>query len=201
MEATREAAMHDHISLRDRLESLAGHREPVFELSDDPTLVAFSKLFAQTGLFALEASKRIRVDALSTMYDCETESRSDADATPDVFDVIWTPVWPGEDPLTGFRKGRNSVAFGSTPTVAMPQDERTAALLLLVTSTFVHLEVRRAEPMPLIRGALDAPGSSFRFVTLDPAVNRAHVRAIRESRRAATEAEAPTPSERGSTGR
>jgi hypothetical protein len=179
--------MHEHVSLRDRLQALTEHREPVFEPSTDPTLVAFSKLFAESGLFALEASKRIRVDALATMYDCETETRSEADAVPGIFEANWTPVGFGDDPLTGFRTGWDSVALGSTPTVAMPQDERTAALLLLVTSTFVHLEARRAEPMPIIRGALDAPGSIFRFVSLDPAVARARVRATRESRRAAAQ--------------
>ncbi|HEY5199727.1 MAG TPA: hypothetical protein VIJ31_02370, partial [Acidothermaceae bacterium] len=76
--------MHEHMSLRDRLEALTEHREPVFEPSDDPTLVAFSRLFAQSELFALEASKRIRADALSTIYDCETETRSDADAVPGI---------------------------------------------------------------------------------------------------------------------
>jgi len=176
--------MPEHMSLRHRLEALTEHREPVFEPSDDPTLVAFSRLFAQSELFALEASKRIRADALSTIYDCETETRSDAGAAPGIFVAIWTSVWPGEDPLTGFRTGSDSV-FVHRPTVAMPQDERTAALLLLVTSTFVHLSASRAEPLPIIRGAMDAPGSTYRFVTLDPALGRAHVRAIRESRRAA----------------
>jgi hypothetical protein len=194
--------MHEHISLRDRFEALTEHREPVFEPSDDPTLVAFSKLFVQSELFAFEASKRIRVDALSTIYDCETESRSDADAGPGIFEALWTPVWPGEDPLTGFRTGSDSI-FGHRPTVAMPQDERTAALLLLVTSTFVHLEARRADPLPVIRGAMDAPGSTYRFVTLDPALGRAHVRAAREaSRRAAARASTQSDvSEQGSAGR
>ena len=177
--------MHEHVSLRDRLEALTEHREPVFELSDDPTLVAFSKLFAESGLVAFDASKRVRIDALSAIYDCETESRSAADAAPELFVAIWTPVWPGEDPLTGFRTGRDSVAFGSTPTVVMPQDERTAALLLLVNSTFVHLSASQAAPVSLIRGALDVAGSTYRFVTLDRAVDRARVRATRESRRAA----------------
>src|SRR5450631_4118731 len=100
------AAVHEHMSLRDRLEALTEHREPVFEPSDDPTLVAFSKLFAKSGLFALEASKTLRVDALSTIYDCETESRYEAGAELEKFVVIWTPVWSGDDPLTGFRTTR-----------------------------------------------------------------------------------------------
>jgi hypothetical protein len=179
--------VHEHMSWRDRLDALTEHREPVFESSDDPTLVAFSDLFAKSGLFALDASKILRIDALSAIYDCETESRPEADAVPEKFVVIWTPVWSGDDPLTGFRTGYDSVVFGSTPTVAMPQDERTAALLLLVNSTFVHLSARRDEPVPLIRGAVEADGGTFRFVTLDRAVNPARVRAIRESRRAAAQ--------------
>ena len=179
--------MHEHMSLRDRLEALTEHREPVFEPSEDPTLVAFSKLFTTSGLFTFDASKTLRIDALSAIYDCETESQREAHAAPEKFVVIWTPVWSGDDPLTGFRTGHDSVLLGSTPTVAMPQDERTAALLLLVTSTFVHLSASRAEPMPLIRGAIDAEGGTYRFVTLDQAANRAHVRATREARRAAAQ--------------
>jgi hypothetical protein len=97
------------MSLRDRLEALTEHREPVFEPSDDPTLVAFSTLFAESGPFALDASKTLRLDALSAIYDCETESQHGAE------------------------------------------------------------------------------GSTYRFVTLDPAVTRAGVRATRESRRAAAQ--------------
>ena len=178
--------MHEHKSLRERLEALTEHREQVFEPSDDPTLVAFSKLFAKSCLFALDASKTLRIDPFSTMYDCETELRHGADAIPERFAVIWAPVWAGDDPLTGFRAGGDSVLFGSTPTVAMPQDERTAALLLLVNSSFVHLSASQAEPVPLIRGAI-ADGGIHRFVTLDRAVNRATVRAVRESRRPASD--------------
>src|SRR5476649_2215762 len=113
------AAVHEHMSLRDRLEALTEHREPVFEPSDDPTLVAFSRLFEKSELFALDASKTLRIDALSAIYDCETELRHDADAVPEKFVVVWTPVWSGDDPLTGFRAGQDSVLLGSTPTVAM----------------------------------------------------------------------------------
>ena len=38
--------MTEHISLRDRLDALTAEREPAFEPSDDPTLVAFGQLFA-----------------------------------------------------------------------------------------------------------------------------------------------------------
>jgi hypothetical protein len=179
--------VHEHKSLRDRLEALTERREQVFEPSDDPTLVAFSKLFVTSELVALDASKTLRVDAFAAIYDCETESRRESDSGPEQFAVLWAPVWAGDDPLTGFRAGHDSVLLGSTPTVAMPQDERTAALLLLVTSTFVHLSASRAEPVPLVRGAIDADGGAYRFVTLDRAVNRAQVRAIRESRRSAVE--------------
>jgi hypothetical protein len=178
--------VHEHKSLRDRLEALTAPREPVFEPSDDPTLVAFSKVFARSGLVALDASKALRVDPFSTIYDCETESRREADSAPEKFVVLWAPVWAGDDPLTGFHTGHDSVLLGSTPTVAMPQDERTAALLLLVTSTFVHLSASQGDPVPLIRGAIDADGGACRFVTLDRAVNRAQVRAVREAHRTPT---------------
>jgi hypothetical protein len=134
--------------LRDRLSALTEHREPTFEPRDDPTLVAFSKLFATSGLFTLDASKQVRIDDFATTYDCETESVPEPNAVPTTFAVLWSPVWSDDDPLTGFRPGHDSVLLGSAPPVAMPQDERTAALLLLVTSTFVHLSATKAEPVP-----------------------------------------------------
>ena len=50
----------------------------------------------------------------------------------------------------------------------MPQDERTAALLLLVTSSFVHLSARWEGAMPIVQGAIDAGNERFRFVELVP---------------------------------
>ncbi len=168
--------MPEHMSLRERLEALRAHSshdehsEPVFEASADPTLVAFARLFAESELFSFDANKHLRTDALSPIYDCWTESRTDADAEPQKFVVIWTPVWTGTSPVTGFRTGRDSVAYGSTPTIAMPQDERTDALLLLVTTPFVHLSASREAMGPLVQGAIEAEDGSYRFLTLDPAL-------------------------------
>jgi hypothetical protein len=50
----------------------------------------------------------------------------------------------------------------------MPQDERTAALLLLVTSSFVHLSARWEGAMPIVQGAIDTGNERFRFVELVP---------------------------------
>lgn len=166
--------MHEHMSLRQRLEALRGHGEPVFEASDDPTLVAFAKIFADTDLFSFDANKHLRTDALSPLYDCWTESRAEQGNEPGRFVVIWTPVWSGTDPVTGFRTGSDSVLVGSTPTVAMPQDERTAALLLLVTTTFVHLSASREDSTTLIQGAIEADDGTYRFLTLDPSSVATH---------------------------
>jgi hypothetical protein len=161
--------MHEHMSLRERLAGLIENgREPTFETSTDPTLVAFAQIFADSGLFALDANKHLRSDALSPIYDCETESRSAPDSEPVKFVVTWAPVWQRDLPVTGFRTGRDSTLLGSTPTIAMPQDERTAALLLLVTTPFVHLSATREGAVPLVRGAIDTDNNDFGFVALDP---------------------------------
>jgi hypothetical protein len=163
--------MPEHISLRQRLAGLFEHTsEPTFETSRNPTLAAFARIFADSGLFTFDATKRLRTDALTPIYDCETESRRQPNDAPEKFVVTWAPVWAESDPLTGFRTGHDSAAFGSTPTIAMPQDERTAALLLLVNTTFVHLSATREGAEPLIQGAVETDDNSYRFLTLDPAL-------------------------------
>jgi hypothetical protein len=158
--------MHPHMSLRERLEALAGSAEPTFEASADPTLVAFGRLFTDSGLFSFDANKHLRTDALSPIYDCWTESRTDVAADPQRFIATWDPVWAGTDPVTGFRTGQDSALLGSTPTVAMPPDERTAALLLLVTTPFVHLSASGAGDTLVVEGAVDADDGRYRFLTL-----------------------------------
>jgi hypothetical protein len=160
-----------HIPLRDRLTALATHHDqPRFETSQDPTLVAFAGLFADSGLSAFDANKHLRTGALSPIYDCETESQATPDSESKLFVAIWTPVWGRTDPVTGFRTGRDSVLLGTTPTVAMPQDERTAALLLLVTTTFVHLSGTYADGVAVVEGAAEADDGRYRFVKLDAAL-------------------------------
>jgi hypothetical protein len=161
--------MSGHRTWRERLGVPAEHYpEPDFEPSDDPILVAFAQLFVESELVAFDANKRLRTDALSPLYDCETESVRKAGEPPELFVVIWTPVWAETDPVTGFRTGHDSAYLGTTPTVAMPQDERTAALLLLVTSSFVHLSARWEGAMPIVQGAIDTGNERFRFVELVP---------------------------------
>jgi hypothetical protein len=158
-----------HASLRDRLIDLANrHERPTFEPSRAPTLISFGRLFVDSGLHSFDANKHLRTDALSPIYDCETESRTRPDSEVERFVAIWAPVWARTDPVTGFRTGRDSVLLGSTPTVAMPQDERTAALLLLVTTTFVHLSASYPPAGLLVQGAAEADDNTYRFLTLDP---------------------------------
>jgi hypothetical protein len=169
--------VHHHPSLRERLTDLAARGDELtFEPTDDPTLVAFATLVEESGLFAFDANKHQRTDAWSPVYDCWTESQQRPDSPTVGFEAIWAPVSEGTDPLTGFRRGRDSVLLGSTPTVAMPQDERTEALLLLVTTTFVHLSASREGSGLTVRGAVDVAGRDFRYVMLDPARVPAHRR-------------------------
>lgn len=177
--------MHEHMSLRERVAAVADHGEPVFETSADPKLVAFGQLFVDSGLITFDANKHPRTGAVTPIYDCWTVSFSDADEEPEMFVAIWTPVWEHDDPVTGFRTGRDSSAFGSTTTVAMPQDERTAALLLLVTSAFAHLSASRDGSALLVQGAVEADDNTYRFLTLDAAAVTARDAATRQGWRGA----------------
>lgn len=159
--------MHGRRSLRERLDELVAPAHLVFEASSDPVLVQFTHLFADSGLYSLDATKHLRTDAWSPIYDCETELRPSVDAEPEIFSVLWTPVWHGVDPVTGFREGSDSAVLGTSPTVAMPQDERTASLLLLVTSAFVHLSASGDAAEPLVQGVVDTD-QGYRYVVLSP---------------------------------
>jgi hypothetical protein len=160
-----------HPAFRERVLKLLGQGGHVqFEPSLDPTLIAFSALFASSGLSGFAANKQLRLDALTLVYDCWTESTRQPGEQAQTFAVAWTPNRQGMDPLTGFRTGEDSILLGTAPPVAMPQDERTDALLLLVTSRFVHLSARRATPADVIHGVLETSGASYRFLTLQPGV-------------------------------
>jgi hypothetical protein len=157
------------LPLLERLAGALGHREPVvFEPSADETLIAFAELFADSGLTAFTATKQARVDALTLVYDCWTESTRGPGTPAETFSVAWSPNRQGRDPLIGFRTGEDSPFLGTAPTVAMPQDERTDALLLLVTSRFVHLSAEQDHPLPVVHGIVDTD-DGYRFLALDPA--------------------------------
>jgi hypothetical protein len=161
--------MSEHQSWRERIGGYLDHdTEPVFEPSEDQILVDFAQLFLDSELVAFDANKQLRTDALSPLYDCETTSVRRPGDDPEVFYVIWTPVWESTEPVTGFRTGHDSAYLGSTLTVAMPPDERTDALLLLVTSPFVHLSGRRDGATIVVKGAVDDGDDRFRFVELVP---------------------------------
>ena len=153
-------------SLLDRLAGVVGQREAVvFDPSADPVLVAFAELFADSGLAAFAATKQARVDVLTLVYDCWTESTRAPGEPPETFSVAWSSNRQGSDPLVGFRTGEDSPFLGTAPTVAMPQDERTAALLLLVTSRYVHLSAQ--QDTPGVMGVVDTD-DGYRFLTLEP---------------------------------
>jgi hypothetical protein len=159
--------MHTYESLHEWLDRLFGQPQPVrFRPSTDPALVAFAELFAASGLAAFAASKRLRLDAYTLLYDCWTESTREPGGAAEVFPVAWAPNRQGADPLTGFRTGEDSILLGTAPTVAMPQDERTDALLLLVTSRFVHLSAEQHQPAPVVQGVVDTGGDHYDFLSL-----------------------------------
>lgn len=150
------------------LRAQAGHVR--FEASLDPTLIAFSALFAASGLAGLAANKQQRLDAPTLVYDCWTDSTPVPGDPAQTFTVAWTPNPPGTEPSTGFRNREGSSPSGTAPLVVMPQDERTDALLLLVTSRFVYLSAHRATPANVVHGVLETSGDRYRFLTLQPAV-------------------------------
>jgi hypothetical protein len=153
-------------TLRQWLARLVGHGAAVeFESSSDPTLVAFGELFADSGLTAFATGRQPRGDAYTESYDCWTESIREAGDAPERFTVTWTPVPQGTDPLTGFRTGEDSILLGTAPTVAMPQDERTDALLLLVSGEFIQLWAEQGDPGSAVHGVVDT-GEGYRFLSL-----------------------------------
>lgn len=161
--------MHHHVSLYDRLtEDAAAGNPPTFAASDDPVLAAFGRVFVDSALDALDATALLDANALTPIVRCSTARRRSVGDEVDTFVCNWTPVGDHDDPLTGFREGRNSAFLGSTPSIAMPQDERTAALLLLVTSTFVHLSGSREDAQLTIRGARPDDANGYRYLELTP---------------------------------
>ena len=156
------------MSLRDHLIQAAerGH-QPVFEPSGAAPLWDFDAIFRDSGLYGFDVNKLLQDDVLAPSYLMTAERVFEAGEEPEVFTVTWDPVTTGQDPLTGFHVGVDSAWVGSTPMKFMPADERTAGLLLLVETNFVHLSASREQDPPLIRGALAGPGEQFDYVILD----------------------------------
>ncbi len=163
--------MHQHLSLYDRLTHDASEgNPPQFVAGNDPILSAFGRIFVDSELYSLDATALLDANALTPIVRCSTGRRRTSSDEIETFVCNWTPVGENDDPVTGFRTGHNSAYLGTTPTIAMPQDERTASLLLLVTSNFVHLSGVRDEVGLTIRGARHADGSSgYRYLELAPA--------------------------------
>ena len=108
--------MPSHKSLRDRLEELfTHHAEPRFELTGDPVLRSFAQISWTPACFSFDANKHLRTDALAPIYDCETESRRQANVEPEPFVVTWAPVWQKRvrSPVSGPEATRRS--WGAHP--------------------------------------------------------------------------------------
>lgn len=157
---------HGHTSLRDHLRSVAGEQHPpVFEPSDDRALRAFAELFAETGLFALDVNRE-RFGQFFTRWHCSVISRSTADSAVEEYCVDWSPVGSGDDPRSGFGAGPDSAVLGHYGRGATPDDWRTKALLIVVTTPFLHLSASAETTPPLVQGALEAGLSDYRYVEL-----------------------------------
>lgn len=159
----------EHTSLRDHLVERAerGH-EPVFTPSADPTLVEFARIFTDSSWYALDINKRQPEDTLSTSYEVSAERISVEGATPEIFSTWWEPVWPGQDPRSGFHAGPSSTTYGSSLGEVTPDDERTDAMLLILASDFVHLSASNEQSPALVRGAINTRAEEFGYVVLDP---------------------------------
>jgi hypothetical protein len=161
--------MPQHRSLREHLLERAerGH-VPQFAPSQDPTLVDFARIFNDTGLYSLDVNKHRPEDEFWAAYVLVADIVRAPALPAEEFQGSWSPVQPGQDLLEGFLAGANSALFGSNPSQAMPPEELSGALLLLVTSNFTHLSASREQDPPLVRGAVDLAGEEFGYLVLQP---------------------------------
>jgi len=157
-----------HVSLRQHLIARAerGH-VPVFEPSDDRTLVEFERVSADLGVYSLDVNKTVPEDELSASYELSAETVRTEGGRPEIVYCHWSPVEPGQELVEGFLVQPNSPLFGSAPTEGLPPQELIAALLLLVTTDYVHLSASREQTPPLVRGAVRLASGEFDYVVLD----------------------------------
>jgi|BarGraNGADG00212_1021973.scaffolds.fasta_scaffold89725_1 hypothetical protein len=156
-----------HTSLRAHLVERAEQGNPaVFHPSNDPPLAEFATIFADTDLYSFDVNKHLTEDELAPLYELTAETVRTAGDEPELLTRHWSPVYQGQDPMQGFREGPDSAVWGNTLGELMPQDERTAAFMLLLTSNYVHLSASREQSPPLVRGAISEPGEEFRYVVL-----------------------------------
>jgi hypothetical protein len=161
--------LHKHTSLREHLVARAqSEHAPVFVPSSDPTLVAFAQIFADTEVYSLDVNKHLPEDEFWASYVLTAETVRTRGAQPEVIYANWSPVEPGQDLAEGFLPGPSSPLFGSTLGEAMPPEELKSALLLLVTTSFIHLSASAEQTPPLVRGAVNLPGEEFGYLVLDP---------------------------------
>ena len=160
--------MHSHQSFREHLQEHAaqGH-EPQFEPVVLEPLVEFDRLFAQLDVFSFDVNKFLSAHSTAEVYVVSSETIAHEGDEPEIAQSQWSAVWPGHDPIDGFAGSPGSVFTQTSGNTPLPDTPRTRALLLLVTSDFVHLSASRDQSPPLVRGAVNGPGDGYRYVVLE----------------------------------
>jgi hypothetical protein len=163
---------HDHEvrSLREHLVERAGaEHPPAFEPSDDPALRAFTRLAEDNDFYSLDANRERAASPaaqFATYWHCTVVGFDGPDSAAERFCTYWSPVRPGQEPLTGFGGGPDSTLVGAFARTAVPDDWRSRALLLVVTTPFVHLSYERQPGGRLVRGAMEDGSYDYRYLRL-----------------------------------
>lgn len=163
--------VHHHQSLSEhlRLRAEQGH-QPDFVPVALPPLVDFDQIFREMGLYSFDVNKFLSADATAQSYTLTSESIAVQGGPAVIEQSQWSAVWPGHDPQDGFAGSPGSVFTQSAGNTPLPECPRTSALLLLVTTDFVHLSASNASTPALVRGALNGDGDGFDYVVLDRSV-------------------------------
>lgn len=141
--------------------------ERTADAAEAETLVAFARLYLASDLVTFTANKYRRTGVPEPIYDCWTETRAQPGGPLERFELSWAPGRQDGDPITGFRDGRD-LALSAAADSGIPQDHRTAALLLLVTTKFVYLSAIRTDSGPHVRGAIEMADGTQHYVVLAP---------------------------------
>ncbi len=160
--------MHHYESFRQHLRERAeqGH-EPQFIACALAPLVEFDQLFSEQNLYSFDVNKFLSPDSTAQTYTLTSESMAHEGEPAVIEQSQWSAVWPGQDPRDGFAGSPGSVFTQTSGNAPLPDSPRTRALLLLVTTDFVHLSASNEQQPALVRGALTGAGDGFDFVVLD----------------------------------
>lgn len=118
-------------------------------------------------LYSFDVNKFLSADAMAQTYTLTSESVAVEGAPAVIERSHWSAVWPGHEPQEGFAGSPGSVFTQSAGNTPLPPSPRTSALLLLVTTDFVHMSASNEETPALVRGALNGKGAGYDYVVLD----------------------------------